>query len=120
MIGMSVAAIVLFGYLLFKFFILLMVVWGFYGISFVGVIMGYIILVVDLFFFGCWGELISYMSLCILIGGVIGFAVGGFLVAVNGYVFLFIVCFILGSVSLLFSIFVWELYLIVGKNFDFY
>lgn len=105
--------IVLFGYLLFKFFFFLMLVCVFYGISIVGVIIGYIVLVVDLFFFGCWGELIGYMSLCILIGMVIGFIVGGFLVEVNEYVFLFIVCFILGIVSLLFSIFVLELFVIV-------
>lgn len=118
MIGTSVAAIAPLGYLLLKSFILLMVVRGFHGISIAGVTMGYTTLVADLSPPGRRGELISYMSLCTPIGGAIGPAVGGFLVAANGYVPLFIVCSTLGSASLLFSIFVWEPHSIVGKNSD--
>ncbi|MBD2436607.1 MFS transporter [Nostoc sp. FACHB-110] len=90
LIGLIVAAIAPFGYLLFTSIPLLFFLRIFHGVSIAAFTTGYIALVADLAPVATRGEIISYMSLAAPIGLAIGPAIGGYLQASFGYRELFL------------------------------
>lgn len=101
LIGVIVAAIAPFGYLVFKSMSMLMAVRIFHGISIAAFTTGYSALVADLAPVAIRGEIISYMSLTAPIGLAIGPILGGYLQAGAGYPALFLVASELAFISFL-------------------
>jgi MFS family permease len=90
LIGLTVAAIAPFGYLIFTSIPLLFWLRIFHGISIAAFTTGYSALVADLAPVAIRGEIISYMSLTAPIGLALGPALGGYLQASFGYPQLFL------------------------------